>query len=276
MRGCWKRSTRVCVDIKSVAFGTADLSSGIGDGPILRIGIPNRAPWNGFPRIVIAADESTVKRHPEYEGAKTGDVPAAKRLAAQLTGPKILNAVRALIGDRTPVMVPVHALENQGYNRIPAAFAELLAEKLDLEVETGIIQANVVNHTGASGWERMVRPPLFDGAVPPERDYVLVDDFVGQGGTLANLRGYMIHGGGRVLGAATLTGRADSATLALQPGTLAALRDKHGEQIETWWQGIFGYRLDCLTESEARYLLRVENADAIRARLIAAGSEEQH
>jgi len=134
----------------------------------------------------------------------------------------------------------------------------------------------VVNHTGASGWERMVRPALFDGAVVPERDYVLVDDFVGQGGTLANLRGYMVHGGARVLGAVTLTGRADSATLALQPDTLAALREKHGEQIETWWQGIFGYRFDCLTESEARYLLRVENADTIRARIFAAGSEEQH
>lgn len=104
----------------------------------------------------------------------------------------------------------------------------------------------------------------------------MVDDFVGQGGTLANLRGYLMQGGGRVLGATTLTGRADSAKLALQPGTVAALREKHGDQIENWWQGVFGYRFDCLTESEARYLVRVENVDAIRARLIEAGSEEHH
>lgn len=69
-------------------------------------------------------------------------------------------------------------------------------------------------------------------------------------------------------------GRADSATLALRANTLAALREKHGEQIEIWWQETFGYRFDCLTESEARYLVRVEDADAIRERLIAAGSEE--
>lgn len=252
------------------------MPSGIGEGPILKIEKPNRVPWNGFPAVVIATDESTVKRHAEYEGAKTGDVPAAKRLAAQLTSHLALDAMRELIGDRQPALLPVHALENQGYNRIPAAFSELLAEKLGLDVEIGIVQANVVNHTGATGWERMVRPPLFDGAVAPGKDYVMVDDFVAQGSTLANLRGYLVHGGGRVLGATTLTGRADSATLALQAGTLAALRGKHGEQIETWWQGIFGYRFDCLTESEARYLLRVENADTIRARLIAAGSEEQH
>lgn len=247
-----------------------------GDGATLEIAKPHRVPWIGFPDVVIATDESSVKRHAEYEGAKTGDVPAAKRLAAQLTSPRTLDAIRALIGDRQVALLPVHALENQGYNRIPAAFAELLAEKLGLDIEIGIVQANVVNHTGATGWERMVRPPVFDGVVVPGRDYVMVDDFVGQGSTLANLRGYLAHGGGLVLGATTLTGRADSATLALRPGTLAALREKHGEQIENWWQGIFGYCFDCLTESEARYLFRVEDADTIRMRLVAAGSEDQH
>lgn len=173
-------------------------------------------------------------------------------------------------------MVPVHALEDLGFNRIPGAFAELLGERLNLEVEMGIIQANVVNHTGASGWQRMVRPPVFDGPVAAGREYFLVDDFVGQGGTLANLRGYLLQGGGSVLGATTLTGRADSATLTLQSGTLEALGAKHGKEIENWWESVFGYRFDCLTESEARYLLRVENADTIRVRLVEAGSEEYH
>jgi len=252
----------------------AAVPPGNDNGAALEVERPHRVPWDGFSRIVIATDESAVKQHPEYEGAKTGDVPSAKRLAAQLAGPETLAAIRELIGGRPAAMLPVHALENQGYNRIPAAYAELLAERLGLEVETGIVQANVVNHTGASGWGRMIRPPIFDGVVIPDRDYLMVDDFVGQGGTLANLRGYLIAGGGVALGATTLTGRADSATLALQTNTLAALRGKHGEQIENWWQGTFGYRFDCLTESEARYLLRVEDADTIRARLVEAGSQE--
>lgn len=229
-----------------------------------------------FPPIVLAAGQSVVKQHAEYEAAKTGDVPSAKRLAASLASPVTMDSIRALLGGRRPLLVPVHALEDLGYNRIPGAFAELLGERLGLEVETQVIQANVVNHTGASGWQRMVRPAVFDGAVTAGAEYLMVDDFVGQGGTLANLRGYLLHGGGHVLGAITLTGRADSATLALQPDTLGALRQKHGEQIENWWQGVFGYRFDCLTESEARYLVRVENADAIRARLLEAGSEEHH
>jgi hypothetical protein len=252
------------------------LAHASGDGPVIQFGPIHRSPWNGFPPIVLAAEQSAVKRHPHYEAAKTGDVPSAKRLAAQLASPQTIDSIRALLGDRKPALVPVHALEDLGYNRIPGAFAELLAERLNLDVEIGIIQANVVNHTGASGWQRMVRPAVFEGAVTPGSDYFMVDDFVGLGGTLANLRGYLIHAGGGVLGATTLTGRADSATLALQPGTLAALREKHGEQIENWWQGVFGYRFDCLTESEARYLVRVEDADTIRARLVEAGSEEHH
>lgn len=242
--------------------------------PIIGTGPLHRFPWNAFPPVVVAADESTVKRHPEYEAAKTGDVASAKRLAAHLCSPLFIDSIQELVGGRQAALVPVHALESQGYNRIPAAFAELLSERLNLDVEIGIVQANVVNHTGATGWQRMVRPAVFDGPVSAGRDYFMVDDFVGQGGTLANLRGYLMHGEGRVLGATTLTGRADSATLTLRLATLAALRAKHGEPIENWWQGIFGYRFDCLTESEARYLLRVEDADTIRARLVAAGSEK--
>lgn len=127
-----------------------------GEGPVIQFGPIHRFPWNGFPPIVLAAEQSAVKRHAQYDAAKTGDVPSAKRLAAHLTTAQTVDSIRALLADRRPALVPVHAVEDLGYNRIPGAFAELLAERLNLEVEIGIIQANVVNHTGASGWQRMV------------------------------------------------------------------------------------------------------------------------
>ena len=149
-----------------------------------------------------------------------------------------------------------------------------MGERLGLPVEEDIIQANVVNHTGANGWERMVRQALFEGPTLPGRSYVMVDDFVGLGGTLANLRGYLMSGGGSVKAAITLIGRDDSAKLALRPDTLTSLRAKYGQDLEDWWQQEFGYDFACLTESEARYLLRVEDAHTVRAQLAAAGSEE--
>ena len=241
--------------------------------------LPHRAPWDDFPDVVIVAAQSAVKKHPDYEQAKQGNVqdaaPAAKRLAAAMLSAPSLEAIGRL-PLQGALIVPVHALEGQGFNRIPAAFAELLGENLNLDVDIGIIQINVVNHTGATGWQRLATPPLFDGGIAADQRYFLVDDFVGQGGTLANLRGHILHHGGRVVGAACLTGRADSSKLALTLQTLEGFRHKLGPQLEAWWVETCGYDFACLTESEARYLLRVEDADTIRARLLEAGSEEHH
>jgi hypothetical protein len=121
------------------------------------------------------SEVTPVKAHPAYANAKAGDVsqaaPSAKRLAADFVTKETLARVRSLVSPGT-YFVPVHALENHGHNRIPAAFAELLAEKLGLEVETSIVQANVVNHTGATGWERLARPPVFAGDVVVGRNYM--------------------------------------------------------------------------------------------------------
>jgi hypothetical protein len=236
---------------------------------------PYRAAWGDFPDVVIMADELAVKRHPEYPQAKAGDVAqaasAAKRLAAALVPADGVARLEALLQEDA-FLVPVHAMEGGGLNRIPGAFAELLAKKLGLEVETDIVQANVVNHTGANGWARMARAPVFSGNVTAGRRYVLVDDFVGQGGTLANLRGHIIHGGGNVIGAVTLTGRPYSAKLAHTEETLKALREKHGKEIENWWHEQSGYPVDHLTESESRYLVHTKDADTIRTKLAEAGS----
>lgn len=85
----------------------------------------------------------------------------------------------------------------------------------------------------------------------------------------------MESNGGRVLGAVTLTGKPYSARLAPDPKLIEALRAKHGKALEDWWQEQFGYGLDCLTQSEARYLERVADADAIRARLLEARQGER-
>ena len=99
---------------------------------------------------------------------------------------------------------------------------------------------------------------------------MLVDDFVGMGGTLANLRGYIESQGGKVLAAVSLTGKPHSAKLALSSERLQELRGKHGTELENWWIGQFTHAFDALTESEARYLARTEAIDTIRDRIAAA------
>jgi hypoxanthine-guanine phosphoribosyltransferase len=108
------------------------------------------------------------------------------------------------------------------------------------------------------------------------RNDVLVDDFVGQGGTLANMRGYAQSGGAKVIGAAVLTGKGYSAEIALSPQTLQSPEDRYGKELEDWWRQSFGYGFEKLTESEGRYLFRAENADTVRDRMAQARSEAEH
>jgi hypothetical protein len=66
--------------------------------------------------------------------------------------------------------------------------------------------------------------------------YYLVDDFVGQGGTLANLAGFIRGQGGEILGATVLTGKPYLAKLAPDEAQIRALRAKHGAELEEWWR----------------------------------------
>jgi len=126
---------------------------------------------------------------------------------------------------------------------------------------------------GASGFQRLANQAFFAGEVESGHRYLLVDDFVGQGGTLANLIGYVESKGGHAVAATVLTGKPYSAKLAPDDALIEALTDKHGRDLEDWWRERFGFGFDCLTRSEARYLENSPDAQAVRDRLIAAGLE---
>lgn len=234
---------------------------------------PFRKPLFDFPDTVIHAAESTVKKHPHYAAAKSGDAEAATILVTETYSREAAKATRDMLHGHQPTLVSAHAYEGEGINAIPETFAEFLASELDLPVESGIVQINMVGHTGANGFARLARQPVFDGEVTQGQEYFLVDDFVGMGGTLANLKGYIESKGGIVVGATVLTGKPYSAKLALDKNTLQELRDKHGKELEQWWREKFGHAFDCLTQSEARYLLKTADADTVRNRIIEAEQE---
>ena len=87
------------------------------------------------------------------------------------------------------------------FNAIPAVLTQLISERLGTPFDTNVVQTNIVGHTGADGYGRLARQAAFDGVVERGRQYVMVDDFIGQGGTLANLRGWVEKKGGTVVGA---------------------------------------------------------------------------
>jgi len=115
-----------------------------------------------------------------------------------------------------------------------------------------------------------VTPATFAGTVTPGADYLLVDDHVGFGGTLANLRGHIEVNGGHVLAMTALTETGGGREIAVRPETLSVLYSKHGNDLDQFWRAVFGHGLDCLTNIEAGYLCRVESVDAVRNRLAQA------
>lgn len=229
-----------------------------------------RTAWGNFSDVLICVDEPQATKHPLYAAAKVGDARAADGLVLDLLSSTPRDIFEALLGRGRPRLLAVHAVETAGMNAIPRVLARHLALQFDLPLESGIVQLNRVTHTKADGYHRLAFPAVFDGPLKAA-DYVLVDDFVGQGGTLANLRGHVEIQNGRVLGAISLAGkRHRSAQLRPDPGTLQKLWEKHGDELEKWWISTFGYGLDRLTESEASYLYRSDDFVTITARLAAA------
>jgi hypothetical protein len=231
---------------------------------------PPRTPWGAFPDVLIHASESAVKQHPAYKAAKSGDGPSAIALVDDTMNEQQNLRLFELLQGHTPTLVSAHAYEREGVNAIPEILADELSKALGWPVDSVVLQINVVAHTGADGFSRMARQAEFAGTIQRGCEYVLVDDFVGMGGTLANLRGYIESNGGKVLAAICLTGKPHSAKLALTPERLHELRVKHGTKLENWWIERFAHAFDALTESEARYLARTETIDTIRDRIAAA------
>ncbi len=236
----------------------------------------SRRGWDeSFPDVVTAGLLGVASSHADYAAAKAGDGKAAARLARDVVSDEFVADVRAALPPGSkPVVVPVVAREDAGNNKIPRAAAEVLAARLGLQVDDQLVQADKVGRGGGDAVYRLANQPGFDGAVQAGQDYLLIDDTLTQGGTLAQLKTHIEDAGGRVVLATALTGKAYSRKLALSPDTLARVRERFGS-IENWWRGQFGYGFDGLTESEARAVLSLDNgrlsADGLRDRVAAAG-----
>ena len=176
---------------------------------------PPRLRWGDFPDVLIHAAESAVKQHPAYAAAKNGDAAAALELIGATFDPDLPIRLRQIVARGSPMLVSAHAYEREGVNAIPEALADIMGETLGWPVDKGVVQINVVAHTGADGFSRFARQAAFDGPIIAGADYVMVDDFVGMGGTLANLRGHIESHAGRVLAAVALTSKPYSAQLRL-------------------------------------------------------------
>ncbi|MFB6349472.1 minor capsid protein [Moraxella sp. ZJ142] len=233
-----------------------------------------RTDWGDLPNVLIAHTKDTITSHQRYLSAKSGNIVSALMLADEMVGDEFLvDIANALAGYGDVWVLPVHAEEMLGRNKIPLAYAMVLKNNLSLNMDLSIVQASKANRTQSNGVERLLKRVSFDGEVVQGRNYLIVDDVITQGGTLADLRAYIENGGGRVVLVSTLNGKPNSAKLPITKATLGQLRKQAGKELEQWWHEQFGYDFSKFTESEARYLAKQIHRyglDTVRDTLFAA------
>ena len=226
----------------------------------------------GFPADIhgplsLFRNDAPLKAHAAYVAAKAGDAAAAVQLVMDLAEP-LGEQVKALIPSDVIFVAP-HAKEASGDNAMPQVLARALAQSVGAEADRDIVQRTRVFHTGADPMERLNNRARFDGPVWPGMGYVLVDDVMTMGGTLAELAHYIQSGGGAVTGLVVLVNAARSGRLTPARRVTATLERRHGDAIREISQ------IDpaALTAEEAQYLIGFRTADEIRNRSLAARQE---
>lgn len=229
-----------------------------------------RSAWGNFPAVITNGKVGELKNEPEYELAKAGDFVAAGKLVNRLIRQKTIEKIAKLIGNKNPILIPVIAKEQQGNNAIPYATAYVIAKELDLEISIDVVQINKVGRTGKGIDHRFAFQPLFGGEVQKDKDYLIIDDSLSVGGTIANLRGYIENNGAKVIGAVVMTAYEQALNLAITQKMLDNIERKHGQAMNDFWLEEFGYGIDKLTIGEAGHLRAAENVEQIRNRIIEA------
>mgnify|MGYP003122613122 CR=1 FL=1 len=235
-----------------------------------------RSPWGNFPAVIRNGDLGELQQQPEYTLAKAGDTDAAHDLAERLLRNGTIDQIRNIIGNDQPRIVPVLAEEASGHNKIPLAMAFEVGKRLGLDVDVSIFQTERVARTGEGADYRLAFNPSFDGPVKKGGKYLVFDDTLTMGGTIASLRGFLENRGGNVIAAAVMTAHLGALNIAVKPSMLEAIDQKHGSAMNDFWKETFGYGIDQLTQGEAGHLRKSPSVDAIRTRIIEARLASYH
>jgi len=217
-----------------------------------------------------------LENHPCYNAAKNNeDKAAAFTLVHSLLNTKMNRSQLESLKQNysNVIVVPVHAIESRGKNRIPAILAEYICLRTGFDVDVNIVQTNRVHRTGSDEWHRFAFRPAFDGSVIPEKNYILVDDVFAHGGSFNELRLHIEKNGGKVIQTAALSLGGHGNKIAPEAKLMNALIDKFGENnLNLFLKEINLYdgNYKALTNPETFALGRSASLDFARDRILAA------
>lgn len=212
---------------------------------------------NDFPKGYGHTTIAYLKRCNGYKEAKNGNMDAAKSIVYQCVKWKRINELRRRYP--TAVLLPVVSS-----NMIPLA----LASTIGLPIYLGVHMLHTHHRKNMTAIGRLAHKPVFYGSVPVGMDFILVDDIVTQGGTMAALRRYILSQGGRVLAVTALAYSVGSTILAPRQENIMKMNDKFGNELTRFLKAARiaddPYEL---TNSQLFYLLRFNSFENILVKL---------
>jgi hypothetical protein len=203
-------------------------------------------PWEeGFPRGYGHTSVAYLKRCEGFERAKNGDMNAADSVVQQCVKYKRIHELQSEYPNS--VLLPVI-----GRNALPLAFAQAL----NMPVWKNVLLTDPLPRKKLFAIQRLLHKPVFVGFVQKDTEYIIVDDVITQGGTIATLREYVLARGGRVVAVSALAFSVGSHYIAPTKDVLLRLFAKFGYPIGILQAMGFVGSLEELTYSQVRYLLR--------------------
>jgi len=217
-----------------------------------------------------------LSNHPCYDAAKNHeDRAAALQLVRDfLETPDNITQLTSLASRFSDtVIVPIHAIEAHGVNKIPEMLAEYIGDITGLEVDNTIVQTNRVYRTGSDEIHRFAFRPTYDGEVKKNRPYILVDDVFAFGGSFNELRLYIEKNCGKVVQTASMSLGGHGNKIAPEPKYINKLIDRHGaDSVSLFLKEIdlYGGNYKALTNPEAYFLGNTPSLDWTRDQILEA------
>ena len=241
-----------------------------------------RAPWRTIdPSIVIAhtnypnvlgqyktSEKEAKSKRERYNRAKENfDLDAAFEIIDECANEQAIDRVIDDL-EKTkldPIIIVPHPewdAGNGGFdpsarptNAIPHAFARYLAQVLECEVASEIIQVARPGRKKLTNFQRFIWQSKFEGEVNEKSAYIIADDMFHFGGTLATLRSYIVEHGGTVISATSLATKDGShQPFPIDEHMVGVLKSQYSVQIDDFWREEIGHETVCLTNMEGTFL----------------------
>jgi len=201
-----------------------------------------------------------LKRCEGYDGAKeNGDIAAADAIVKKCVGMDQLQYIKKKYPDA--ILLPVINRSNA----LPLALSINIGLPICLSVQC----FKQSRRTNMSAIERIVCRPVFSGDITPGKKYILIDDVITQGATIAALIYFVSQNGGKVCAVSSLARARGSRRILPAKENRDKLKQQFGKELTIFLEeyGLGKDGINQLSNSEMLYLLKFSNIESIRKKI---------